>query len=92
MDEAIAWLLKTDANHDHVLSLTGGTNDFTTATKVPTNGAAWNTGFNFNATAGVQNEAPASGDILGQGVNLDIIGGGLIRMGGLDHYNNFGFV
>lgn len=90
MDEAIAWLLQTSANHDHVLS---AADDFTALTKVGTSTTEWNTGFDFNGTSGVQNDVPATGDVLGLDAtpDLDILGGGQIHTG-LDHYNNFGFV
>ena len=88
MDEGIAWLLQTSANHDHVLV---PSTDFTSGTKQPTSGSSWNTGFDFNGVAGVQNDVPVSGDILGDAVDLDILGGGTIHTG-LDHYNNHGFI
>lgn len=87
IDEATAWLGQTPAGSDHVLTFS----ELTSAGKVPQNSPAWQTGFDFDGTAGVQNDFPSSGDVLGPSVNLDILAGSLIHTG-LDHYNNFGFV
>ncbi len=88
IDEAVAWLIEATTNEDHLFTKA----ELTTATKVATNTAAWNTGYDFNGTAGVQHDLPAAGEHdLGDDVNLDILGGGTIHSG-LDHYNNHGFI
>ncbi|HVJ71123.1 MAG TPA: hypothetical protein VM531_06410 [Sphingomicrobium sp.] len=88
IDEGVAWLIEATTDENHLLTKS----DLSAGTKVATNSAAWNTGYDFNGTPGVQHDLPAFDEHdLGDDVNLDIIGGGTIHAG-LDHYNNFGFI
>ena len=75
IDEAVAWLIEATTNENHIFTRA----ELTAGTKVATNSAAWQIGYDFNGTAGVQHDLPAASQHdLGDDVNLDILGGGTL--------------
>jgi hypothetical protein len=88
IDEAVAWLIQTTTDQNHVLTVSE-----LSSAKVLQSSSAWGQGFDFDGDSikgENQTPTPPSHDI-GLGTTLDIMAGSVIHSG-LDHYNNFGFV